>query len=310
MTVSFERFNSVYQDCVTEVMGYYTPDMQDEMCRHNVAWSAGRTDFEHYLRRSALRFYPLCVSLETRGAKSVCDVGGFWGVLPLTLKSLGLPSVGMTEALAYYGSAFQPLFQFLEGSGVRVHDFDPFGSHGWNNSRFDFVSMMAVLEHYPHSLQGLMATVDGMIEPGGHLYIEVPNITYLPKRLAMLGGHSPLVGIEDIYHSETPFIGHHHEFTERELVTLCAMSGYSAEQTTAYNYSTDRRINLSHGPRAFVESVGSFLTVAPYALWPGVRECVSGVFSRAEEGHVGCGTSKVSARVKLGFANLEAAVLA
>lgn len=301
MTLPFADFNAVYQRCVSEVMTYYNGEMQDEMAQHNVAWSRGRTDFEQYLRRSAIRFYPVILSIEARAARRVCDVGGFWGVLPLTIKALGVDAVAMTEALTYYGSAFSPLFGFLERNGVSVHDFDPFGDAAWIESRFDYISLMAVLEHYPHSLKGVMAKVDGMLEPHGHIYIEVPNIAYLPKRVGLLRGHSPLPPIADIYQSEQPFIGHHHEFTGQELVSLCELSGFTAEQVFTYNYSTSRGINLSHGPRAFIESLASILAAAPYAVFPALRECVSGIFVRQSDEHPVHPSVEISPGLRLGF---------
>ena len=64
-----------------------------------------------------------------------------------------------------------------------------------------------------------------LMNTSGRLYLEVPNIAYLPKRFTfMLTGKSPLTPIDQIYYSQTPFIGHHHEYTMEELKILARLS--------------------------------------------------------------------------------------
>lgn len=277
--IAFPEFEAVYREAVEQVLRYYTPDMQKEMARHNVGWSSERTDFRSYLHRSAIRFYIASCALLSRNVRSICDVGGFWGVLPLTLRRLGVPDVAMTETLAFYGDAFEPLFTFLRDSEVTIHNFDPFGTSAELPDRFEALTLMAVVEHYPHSVKSAMETLQRMMRDDGCLYVEVPNIAYLPNRLALLRGRSPLTSIEDIYQSSVPFIGHHHEFGPGELRRLCELAGLEVEGEWAYNYSTDRRIGVKHGVRAFVESTWSFVGSLLYAGLPGLRECFSALCS-------------------------------
>ena len=77
-----------------------------------------------------------------------------------------------------------------------------------------------------------------MCAEAGHLYIEVPNIAYWPKRVEMLlRGTTPLVPIGVIYAAREPFIGHCHEYTLAELRALCELSGLELVEEFAYNYS-------------------------------------------------------------------------
>lgn len=284
MRFSLSAFEDVYRDAVTDVMSYYSPSMQASLCLHNAAWRAGSTDFEQYLRRSWIRGYIALSAAAARGATSICDVGGFWGVLPLVARRLGMDAA-LTEAMTYYGAAFDPLFGFLQGEGVRIHDMDLFDDGVHPPGDYDFVCLMAVLEHYPHSVETPMRLLWEMVGETGHLYVEVPNIAYLPKRLGLLRGVSPLVDIRLIWESAVPFIGHHHEYTVEELRRLSGLAGFRIEEEWFYNYSTDRRLNSAHGAWAFIESVGGAAGAALYALSPTLRECISAVMSRDTVSH-------------------------
>lgn len=236
--IGFNQFALVYSDVLENVFRFWTPQMQAEIARHCVDWGPGKFDFKEYLSASVTRFYKSYVSAASRGiTSSVCDIGGFWGLFPLTLKSMGFSDVVMTEARKFYSGAFDPLFDFISDQGVEVIDVDLFTEEAEGQFGFDVITVMAVLEHYPHSLKVFMGNVLKMLNKSGVLYIEVPNIAYWVKRLDLLRGKSPLVRIESIFESETPFVGHHHEFTMEELHALARLCGLRVTKEHFYNYS-------------------------------------------------------------------------
>ncbi len=234
---TFQQFDAIYQQSVEIVFAHWTEQMQVELAEHCHAWGPGIHDFRNYLEVSSIRFYKAYSAFADRGNKqSVCDVGGFWGVFPLTLKKLGF-DVAMTESLQYYGDSFSSLFKCIRDHGVTIFDYDPFEPTASMPSRFDVITVMAVLEHYPHSLKTFMKNIRSLLKPDGRIYIEVPNIAYWPKRIALLRGQSPLAPVSDIFHSAVPFIGHHHEFTISELRELVTLSGLSILAEDFYNYT-------------------------------------------------------------------------
>jgi SAM-dependent methyltransferase len=235
--VSFAQFRRQYEEAVQSVWTYWSPAMQEELALHNVGWGLPATDFRLYLDASVVRYHLAYKALTSGGGvRTVCDVGGFWGAFPLTLRALGY-AVTMTEALEYYSQRFDGLFAFLRGAGIEILDLDPFAPGASIDRRFDFVSVMAVVEHFPHSLRDFMANVTRMMATGGQLYIEVPNIAFWPKRMSLLRGETPLVPVGEIYDSRVPFIGHHHEFTAGELQTLGSRAGLVPIREHFYNYS-------------------------------------------------------------------------
>lgn len=272
--LAWRDFNEAYQSSVRAVFEHWNTEMQSEIALHCRGWSPDRFDFRNYLDASAVRFYKAYLTFAEEDDPRICDVGGFWGVFPVTLKELGY-DVTMTESLQYYGESFNPLFDYIRGRGVTIIDYDPFQPGGGLSVRFDMVTVMAVLEHYPHSLKTFMANVVSLLKPEGKLYLEVPNIAYWPKRIGLLRGLTPQTPIADIFNSETPFIGHHHEFTIAELRDLAVLSGLSVLTEDYYNYTPD----ALPSPKRVLRRPLQFLA---FSLLKESRECLAVLCQRAE----------------------------
>ena len=264
--ISFKEFNKIYQGIVEEVYRYWTAQMQKEMALHCHNWGPDRFNVKTYLQASVIRYYIAYHSFaEQESCHTFCDVGGFWGVFPITLKKFGL-EVTLTESLKYYGTSFSSLFNFIGEQGVNIIDYDPFQMDPFLD-QFDAVTVMAVLEHYPHSLRVFMKNLTSMMRPEGKIYIEVPNIAYWPKRRNLLLGKSPLTPLQEIYQSETPYIGHHHEFTISELKTLVELSDLRIEREFFFTYSSsgDPWERVCYKP---VETIIQW-------IWPETRELLA-----------------------------------
>lgn len=234
MKITYREFSSVYQEKVKDVLKHYTPEMQTEIAKHNQGWAAPYS-FENYLINSVTRYYNIIASMKEQ-TKSIADIGGFWSVFPLTMKEFGF-DVYMTEAKKYYSNSFDNLFNHIEKQGVKIIDTDPFSEDLSSIGTFDLVTIMAVLEHYPHSLKFFLNNINSILTQGSQLFIEVPNILYIYKRFEMLFGKSPLPDIETILNSATPFTGHHHEYSIEELRKLFKIMGLTIQDEYFYTYS-------------------------------------------------------------------------
>ncbi len=274
--VSFAEFDGIYQDVVDFAISVWKPEMQRELAVHCSPWEQNRYDFEIYLRRSVVRYYPAytsAVQISSTGLQR-CEVGGFLGVFPMTMARLGF-DVTMTETCSYYDDLFLNYYNTVEKQGVRIIDYDPFSPNSEINEKFDFASVMCLLEQYPHSLKTAMGNIVSLLKPGGIVHIEVPNIAYFPKRVAFLGGRSPLVPIEDIYRSEIPYIGHHHEFTLSELRKLASLADLEILSELSYNCSIDTG-TIGYMLKRPVEWLA-------YSLAPATRECLAITCRRGAE---------------------------
>jgi 2-polyprenyl-3-methyl-5-hydroxy-6-metoxy-1,4-benzoquinol methylase len=242
--LSFSQFDQIYQDSVTTVFRHWTPEMQSILAAHCHSWGPGLFDFRNYLQASSCRFYKAYLSFAAGSDdQTICDVGGFWGVFPLTLKKIGY-EVSMTESLQYYGESFTALFECIVDNGVQIFDYDPFAPEASLKKSFDVITVMAVLEHYPHSLKQFMENVCSLLAPDGRIYIEVPNVAYWPKRVGLMKGQTPHAQLKEVFLSDVPFIGHHHELTISELRDLAKLSGLAILREDFYNYTPGSHRNL------------------------------------------------------------------
>jgi hypothetical protein len=102
----------------------------------------------------------------------------------------------------------------------------------------DLVVCAEVIEHLhvaPVPVLGYLATG---LRPDGHLILQTPNATALPKRLRMLLGRNPYDPIR-----ENPFNpGHFHEYTAAELRGAVAAAGFDVVRVLTANY-------FDHGSR-------------------------------------------------------------
>ena len=233
MKVSYKEFEKIYNKHLDVIYSFWTAEMQENIAKHNLSWQ--KLDFELYLRLSVKRFFIAYENIPDN-AKTCCDIGGFWGIYPIVLKELGYDVV-MTESSKFYNKAFDNLFNYVRENGVKIVDIDPFTEEFEGGSKYDCISVMAVLEHIPSSIAFFMNNLMKIMPKGGSLYIEVPNIAYFRNRLALLRGKTPLSHIEVIYNSASPFIGHHHEYSLVELKSLYTMNNLSIKNVERYNYS-------------------------------------------------------------------------
>ncbi|MCB9263175.1 MAG: hypothetical protein H6607_12445 [Flavobacteriales bacterium] len=238
--IDYIEFVEIYTNRVNQVYQFWTDEMQQKIARHNVDWNIPY-NFKRYLDKSAKRFYNAYLEIPD-GAKTCLDIGGFWGVYSLTLKDLGYTSV-MTEAKKYYDDSFNPLFMFIESQGVKIIDIDPFQEQ-LESVFYDYISIMAVLEHISYSLKPFLHNVRQTLTSNGVIYIDVPNILYYFKRRDVILGKSPLPNIKSIYESEIPFIGHHHEYTLEELLYLGQIVEIKPINIFHFNYSIEMNFNF------------------------------------------------------------------
>ena len=270
------EFDRVYLQTMNELSATWGAEMQQEIARHNVAWHPDRMNFGEYLRCSLIRYRKAYAALVSIDVRSVCDVGGFLGVFPVTLARMGF-DVAMTESRGYYSNAFDAVFEFIAAEGVEIVDLDLFSEPAESLvKRYDAVTLMAVLEHFPHSHRQAMSNVKKLLEASGHLYVEVPNIAFWPKRWRMLFGYSPLVAVEDKFESAVPFIGHHHEFTVEDLASLVKAAGFVPTRQWLFNYSRPRidswqKLRWRISPAGWGENIADVI----YRLSPECRECIS-----------------------------------
>jgi 2-polyprenyl-3-methyl-5-hydroxy-6-metoxy-1,4-benzoquinol methylase len=265
--VDVEGFRVAYRQAVADVLPFVGEERLHAIGRHNPGWGPGRHDVSAYLRASETR-YVHALGVFARAGRTLdglaaLDVGGFMGAFPLALRRIGV-AVALTERYDYYGGAFDDLRAYLLDEGVEVLDLDMTRAAGRPlDRRFGLVTCMALLEHLANSPRPLMENVRAALEPDGQLLVEVPNLAYWPKRLALLTGATVHPPLADVYRAEDPFTGHHREYTEADLRELLALSGFELCDLVTYNYTPQDprplRTRLLDAPRRLLPSAREVL---------------------------------------------------
>jgi SAM-dependent methyltransferase len=102
----------------------------------------------------------------------------------------------------------------------------------------DVVVCCEVIEHLHVPATRVLRFLATGLAPDGHLVLQTPNATALPKRLRMLLGRNPYEPIRD----EQGNPGHFHEYTVPELRAAVEDAGLDVERLLTANY-------FDHGSR-------------------------------------------------------------
>lgn len=102
----------------------------------------------------------------------------------------------------------------------------------------DIVVCCEVIEHLHVPATQVLRFLATGLAPDGHLVLQTPNATALPKRLRMLLGRNPYEPIRD----QPGNPGHFHEYTVPELRAAVEDAGLEVEQLLTANY-------FDHGSR-------------------------------------------------------------
>jgi SAM-dependent methyltransferase len=102
----------------------------------------------------------------------------------------------------------------------------------------DVVVCSEVIEHLHVAAVPVLRFLASGLVPGGHLILQTPNATALPKRVRMALGRNPYHPIRE----EAGNPGHFHEHTVGELVAAVDAAGLAVVRVLAENY-------FDHGSR-------------------------------------------------------------
>ena len=233
-----------YEWAVEEVQPALDALDLDLIARHNrnyLDYEGRRIDaFVHAESRRYLHTARLIASTVAPGG-AILDVGCFIPVLPLMLRRLGF-EVSVAEKFSLYENALEGVASLVQKCGIRVVDADLVlgNTPDLSGTTFDAVLALALIEHLNGSPRKLLANCRALLKPEeskARLFLEVPNITSLNRRLRLLLGRSPFQPIKGYYESEYPFSGHNHEYTKEEVRYVLEASGFKIQSLDCRMYS-------------------------------------------------------------------------
>lgn len=214
-------------------------------------------DWTEYIRLSVLRVARICQNLRKYGqaGQSVLDFGSYFGNFSIASKLLGF-EVDALDTYLDYSPAFEK-----ECALLKNHDIEILDSSGNRNlldqrgKQYDFILLLGVIEHIPHSPKGLLEHVLDQLKPGGHLMLDTPNIAYIYRREAAAAGLSVHPSIKHQFDTELPFEGHHREYTCNEIHWMLERVGLEILEDEVFNYSLYHQKELTGADAAHFEKM-------------------------------------------------------
>jgi SAM-dependent methyltransferase len=129
--------------------------------------------YREFVVADHVRFLDYCAGRNGGGGKRLLDIGCGSGSFLHSARSHGFVPHGMDMS-----AKAVEIVQNQYGIPARQGGI---GQNVWEGNRFDFVTMFHVLEHLPDPRLALKFAA-GLLQPGGTLLIQVPNISSLQAR--------------------------------------------------------------------------------------------------------------------------------
>jgi 2-polyprenyl-3-methyl-5-hydroxy-6-metoxy-1,4-benzoquinol methylase len=197
-------------------------------------------DWQSYLNCSLCRVVRFQKALREHvppGGR-VLDLGSYFGNMALASRAMGY-AVDAIDSYRDYGAALAPFAQLQRDAGIGVFDFsevtDIISIRG--AAAYDAVMCAGVIEHIPHTPRLLLESIRRVLNGGGTLILDTPNLAYLYKRRALLDGDSVFAPISQQFYTEVPFEGHHREYTVAEVEWILNAAGFDCVTLETFNYS-------------------------------------------------------------------------
>lgn len=203
-------------------------------------------DWTGYLRCSAARIVRAhrAVAAHAPAGGRVLDFGSYFGNFALALRAGGF-RVDAVDSYAAYGASLSGCVSLMRDAGIAVHDFgDDDATLDGLTGQFEAIVCAGVVEHIPHTPRLLLERLTRLLQPGGVLVMDTPNLAYLYHRLALLDGRSMFAPLAGQYHTELPFEGHHREYTVAEVTWMLEAAGHEVLSIDTFNYSVFAQARL------------------------------------------------------------------
>jgi 2-polyprenyl-3-methyl-5-hydroxy-6-metoxy-1,4-benzoquinol methylase len=236
-TLTMEAFDVAYDEAVKFVAAYATQDVQRKIWRLDYTTQSHEDfDYLHYLRRSKVRFRRLFRRPLRRGARWL-EVGTSFPVLPIALSLLGF-DVSAVEDFSFYPPEIHDLYrQTTARYGVKFIDLNFASAPVKPDQEFDYISLMAVIEHLPHTPRLILENIHAHLTTDGTFFLDVPNVYWAYTVRRFLTGDHLQPPISLLYNSGIPNLHHHREYSARDLRYVLNQSGFVIDELEDFNYS-------------------------------------------------------------------------
>lgn len=140
---------------------------------------------------------------------------------------------------------------FAEDTGIDLLD----RYQAFDEGSFDMVMMNDVLEHLHDSPREILVDLVTSLSEGGYLFVTVPNLANIRKRLSLLAGRTNLPNFDLYYWYEGPWRGPVREYVKSDLQKLAQHLGLQIELLTTTNHMLGNLPSVLRTPYKMATSV-------------------------------------------------------
>lgn len=154
---------------------------------------------------------------------------------PRAVLELGAGYSGPTRAISQLGGFTYDVVDIVDHgepalpAGFSAHTLNLDDDFPFADGQFDLVIALMVVEHLYDPFHAL-SEISRVLEPGGRLVMNLPNIAALRRRLEILTGRMPVTSTPDWFERRQWDGGHLHNFTVETVKRLCALYGLTVER--------------------------------------------------------------------------------
>lgn len=190
---------------------------------------------------------------------SILDLGAGPCEIPAILNQLGYNCTAYDDfqdewLIKNNEEGRQKVFTFAEQMNVKIEIATSYTLPFAANS-FDMFMMNDVLEHIHDSPKELLNSAVNSVKPGGYIFVTVPSVVNLRKRISVLLGRTNLPDYETFYWYPGKWRGPVREYTRGDLEKMCSYLQVDVVELKGCHHMLDRVPNSIRGIYKGVTSI-------------------------------------------------------
>lgn len=231
----------LFQDAYEKACSFLSPHITYDMCKKISRFDRGMDpdifNFKIYLQRSYVR-YKRIIQASHKNNATWLDVGALFPAFPIALAVLGY-EVTVVEDFSFYPSEIEDSYKIIHDKfGITFINKNFSNKDFILEKKFDYISVLGVIEHLPYSPKIVLQNCIHNLSDEGTFFLDVPNLNYIGNIMRFVRGNHIQCPIDLLYESDIPFVGHHREYTIKDLLYILTQTGFQLRDVQFFNYSS------------------------------------------------------------------------
>ena len=238
------RFEMNYEKIVREVIEEHRSSPVDML-------STGDQTGEYNYLSSHLDSYVRTVRdldqlLGGNKSRRILEIGSFLGPVSISLRQMGYDVSAVDIPEFHQSDRLRALYSRhcvdYRSANLRHHKLP------YDSGAFDAVIICEVIEHFNFNPLPVILEINRILKTGGHIYVGMPNQTFIVNRIRLLQGKSTQGNVEEFFQQldrdSNMIVGlHWREYTMAETCEMLSRMGFRLERSYFFNEGASLKAN-------------------------------------------------------------------